>query len=322
MSDIEVTGIERTLERIESRLTGPTRAYVTRRAQAVPAQPGQGAPAVQPTDEEVLTNLRARLEIAQAARTEARNDLPLSAADPGGDAALLLDFTRRVADALRGADAPGFAVGELRRTLAAWSKGEGAPAHALVDSVVNGLVRRTRERTLAAARAAQEASQPRVRPVRTNEEVLHDVITRKRGEAGPSYDPEYRNATQPGDVKSVLVVAGVDHHGANGRGDRLATITVDLIERLTDRQEKWTVTGCAEVAALNRYLLAAAYPDADAALRAFTGGTVTGAVISTLSLYGRTADKPGSWDVRQPCHQCQQWLKALRITVHAKGARS
>ncbi len=95
-----------------------------------------------------------------------------------------------------------------------------------------------------------------------------------------------------------------------------------MIPQLVDRLEKWTETGCAEVAALNRYLTVAGHPSAAAAKAAIDQGVLRGALIGTVCLYDRTATDPGTWEVRLPCEQCRQWLQRAGIIPHTKGARS
>ncbi|MFC5641915.1 hypothetical protein [Kitasatospora cinereorecta] len=319
MADTGTNGIDGTLRRIEQRLTTAARTMIEQRAQlAAGAQP----PA--PSDAEALANVKSRLEIARYALNEVREGNLISDADPGAHFAWLTAYVRELTARVAEAEATGGSVAQLRTALQQWAKGDGADPGRLVAALVDTLVARERQRVGDAAAAAlalaarqAAARQPRVR---TDEEILQEAIRRKRAEAGPAFDPDQRRL--PGDVKSVLVVNGAEYHGANGRGGQLSALTLALVPQLVDRLEKWTETGCAEVAALDRYLVQANFGSAAAAMTAIDQGALRGMLIGTVCLYDRTAHHPGTWEVRTPCEQCQQWLKRAGIVAYTKGARS
>ncbi|WP_371484074.1 hypothetical protein [Kitasatospora sp. NBC_00315] len=319
MADTGTNGIDGTLGRIERRLTGRARTMIEQRAQ----QP-QGVQPPPPTDAEALDILKSRLEIARHALNEVRDDYLISNDDPTRHQALLTEYVRELTTRVAEAEAVGGLVAQLRTGLQQWSNKAGLESSTLVAALVEHLVKRERQRredAVAAAQAlADRQAAARLPRVRNDTEILQEAIRRKCGEAGPAYDPGARRL--PGDVKSVLVVGGAEYHGANGHSGQLSPVTLALIPQLVDRLEHWTETGCAEVAALNRFLVSANYTSAAAALTAIDQNVLRGALIGTVCLYDRSADNPGSWHVRTPCEQCQQWLKRAGIIAYTKGARS
>ncbi|MFJ9608550.1 hypothetical protein ACIRS1_19655 [Kitasatospora sp. NPDC101176] len=312
-------GIDGTLRRIEARLTTRARTMIEDRAR-LPL----GAPAPAPTDAQALDILRSRLEIARYAHNEVRQGGLISDGNPDLHLTALADYVAELHARITETETTGAPVAQLRTRLQQWSNAAGLECSTLVAALVESLVGRERDRTAAAAAAAQAlaarqaaARQPRVR---TDEEILQDAIRRKRGEAGPGYDPAARRL--PGDVKSVLVVNGAEYHGSNGRSEKLSAVTLALVPQLVDRQEKWTETGCAEVSALDRFLVAAGHTTVAAAKTAIDRGALRGALIGTVCLYDRSANNPGTWEVRMPCPQCRQWLALAGIVAYDKDARS
>jgi hypothetical protein len=322
MADMDDSAIRGSLDRVVQKFTQGDRDYVK-------AQADTPVDARRPreTDEAKITaNLQAVLRIASLIRDQALDDRQVTKNSPSYDADVLKYLVRKLNELLQGSDSPGFSGSGARRELEAWAKGEGAQAFEIYSSVLARIVERAREQARAQQAALAAAQQPVVRPVvvRTDDENLTALLQAKMQQPVPSLrDDDAVGRTRPGDVKSVLVVNGTGYHGANGQGGSVGAVTKSVIQQLVDAgQEQWAVVGCAEVSALDKYVTQAGHKNADAVLTAFSTGTAKGAVIGTISIYGQSHSNAGSWALRQPCSQCQQWLKSLGIAARTKGALS
>ncbi|WP_405020589.1 hypothetical protein OHV05_30770 [Kitasatospora sp. NBC_00070] len=158
---------------------------------------------------------------------------------------------------------------------------------------------------------ATKPKPPAPKVPRTNQQVLTDQFRLVLGRAAPG-------GTLP-TVRAYLVIGGVMYRGDND-GTTLAAPTLKLIKELVSRQEDWTITGCAEVHALDAYVRTRNFTTADQVRNAFTRppGNITDAVIGAMDAVGRTGRY---WVKRVPCDNCVQWLAQLRITADTAGAQ-
>ncbi|MFJ8039113.1 hypothetical protein ACIRBX_01200 [Kitasatospora sp. NPDC096147] len=290
-------------------LTDDQKDYLRRPA------PQPGAAPQQVTDAEALAELAVLNGIAQRAAAELRQDRLLNE-DSLPDTLLqhLLALSREIRRVTEGHEM--LAPQAARAALRNWARGDGKE-HALAFHDL-----RTR---LAAVLATQDADalaaqQPRVRTAppppapRSNAEILRDELAETIGRKAPNGE----HAT----VKAILVIGGRAYRGRND-GSRVSQVTYDLVTRRLDRLEKWTPTGCAEVHALDAFVVDRNFATEALALAALTGAppAYPDGWIAAMDARGRTPDAR-SWEKRLPCDNCRQWLAALGIQADTRGALS
>ncbi|WP_035796818.1 hypothetical protein [Kitasatospora mediocidica] len=289
------------LEAVLRGLTGDQKTYL-RRPKAVGPPPPLD-------DDESLAELRLISGIAARAIVELEQGNLLNTDEyPDGEHVALAALVSEIRRLTVGHEArTGHAA---RRSLLGWFSGDGAASALAFKDLRERLVEVLKQQDADALAAAQ----PRQRPVRqvvqlTNQELLKAEMAKAIGSDAPKGDTPL--------VKAILVIDGTAYRGTNGGA--VSAVTSALIGLLVDQLEDWTLTGCAEVHALDAFIVAGNYASAAAVRADFTGTprVIKDPVIVAMDARGRPTR---SWVKRMPCEHCQQWLPALNITPSIKDA--
>lgn len=231
------------------------------------------------------------LEIANIAGIAEQTRVALAR---GNDPAELgTELKRLSTEIIRLGGPPAGAAG--RATLMAWFQADASAGPAFVK-----LCAQLKERLLALdQQEAGRAAAPKTEPP-TNEEILAAELGRQR------------RANAPGDglahVTAILVVDGAVYRGKNAGGE-VGLVTAELVRGLADKGEKWSISNCAEVHALDAFVKARTLADKDAVTKALKGSR---AIIATVSAQGQPL---ATWGPCGACEQCRQWLEKLGIAM-------
>ncbi|MFF2039938.1 hypothetical protein ACFVVX_05890 [Kitasatospora sp. NPDC058170] len=210
---------------------------------------------------------------------------------------------------------------DAMRLVLAWLGGEGGESGEALRDLRDRLRARLKEQASADVAAQPAPAQQQAQAPATNQEVLSGLLRDIIGHQAPGGDQAK--------VKSILVIDGVAYRGKNGGA--VSAVTDALIRRLVTSVEDWTLTGCAEVHALDAFVTSRNYASASDVVKDFTGvirvtvppapaqQMVRGAVIAAMDARGYPTR---SWEKRLPCEHCRQWLATLRITADTRGVLS
>ncbi|MGW4894784.1 hypothetical protein ACWEQL_21320 [Kitasatospora sp. NPDC004240] len=266
-----------------------------------------------PTDAQALDELEQLRGVLQRALIELDLDRPLNEESASQLAWHVRAVTGEIRQVTEGhGRLPGI---QARRALFGWAQGEGSTAWAAVADLRRRLVALLQARDAADA-AAQQSQPPRQRqapaplPPRGNHEILLDELSKVLGHPGPKGDAPA--------VKAILVLGGQAYRGQND-GTGLLQVTYDVVVNRVDRLESWTVDGCAEVRALDRFVHAQGLASEDLVVDAFRKSPVAfpDGWIAAMDARGRDGRV---WVKRTPCANCQQWLRALGIQADTQGS--
>ncbi|MEV5679818.1 hypothetical protein [Streptomyces sp. NPDC052179] len=216
-------------------------------------------------------------------------------------------------------DTQGLPGRQARQVFAAWLKDDAKGQQAFL--MFTELLRHLRlwigaldkqvaaDAAIAAEQVQQQAAaRARAAAPLSNEELLAKHSRELLGKLAPAGDKAL--------VKAILVINGQVYRGASG--SNVDAVTKELVKGLVDAMEKWTITGCAEVAALGAFVTEGGFPTVEAVRAALPAGDSHVVAMEARGPRGQVR----AWVKRAPCNQCQQWLKTLRITPDTAGAYS
>lgn len=292
------TRITTSLDAVLRSLTAEQTAYLQR--------PKNAGPLPTPDDAQSLAELQQISGVAARAIVELQQGNPLTDDDlPDYQRVALSGLVAEIRRLTEGHERrPGR---EARERLFAWLGGDGRTSEAAFRDLRDRL--RARLQAQAAAAPVVQPAPQQAQP--TNQDVLSGQLAGIIGHAAPAGDEAQ--------VKAILVVGGQAYRGRNG--GPVSAVTLQLINGLVEQLEDWTITGCAEVHALDAFVTARNYTDPNDVLKDFTGAprVIKEPVIAAMDARGRPTR---SWAKRLPCEHCRQWLATLHITPDTKGAVS